>query len=81
MSMLLGAIVLLVIVLAVFTDLGLPPDAQEIRRAHQPAAQQPPAAVDPRAGSSAEPQPAAPGHTRRVDGILLRTPAARPRSH
>src|SRR5690349_15388226 len=35
-SMLLGAIVLLVIVLAVFTDLGLPPDAREILRAHQP---------------------------------------------
>jgi hypothetical protein len=82
-SMLMGAIVLLVILLAVFTDLGLPPDAAEIRRAHQPAAApSSPAATDPRPASPADPQGApASGHTRRVNGILLRTPPAKPASH
>jgi len=78
-SMLLGAIVLLVIVLAVFTDLGLPPDAREILRAHQPA----PAPVDPDGASRADQlgPPTVQAHPRRVDGILLRTPPPRPASH
>jgi hypothetical protein len=80
-SMLLGAIVLLVIVLAVFTDLGLPPDAREILRAHQPAAAPASPAVDPSAASPAEQSAPASGHTRRVNGILLRTPPAKPASH
>ena len=57
-STLLGVIVLVIIALAVFTDLGAPPEA----------ARQAPAA------------PVAPARPRgqRVDGILLRAPAARP---
>lgn len=59
-SMVIGAIVLLIIALAVFTDLGMPPEARE--------------AGDP-------PAPAAAGHGKRVDGILLRTPPAKPAAH
>ena len=79
-SMLLGAIVLLVIVLAVFTDLGLPPDAREIRRAHQPAPASAPAARDPGGAPSADQlgPPTVQAHSRRVDGILLRTPPPPP---
>ena len=80
-SMLLGAIVLLIIVLAVFTDLGLPPDAREILRAHQP----PPAAapVAPAGASRADQlgPPTVQAHPHRVDGILLRTPPPRSASH
>jgi hypothetical protein len=67
-SMLMGVIVLLVIGLAVFTDLGLPPEARDARDARKPAA-------------APAPAQAAPGHGRRVDGILLRTPPAKPASH
>jgi hypothetical protein len=64
-SMVIGAIILLILVLAVFTDLGQPPDAD--RRDASPAAT--PAA-----------HPAAPaGPVRRVDGILLATPPAKPK--
>ena len=81
-SMLMGAIVLLVILLAVFTDLGLPPDAREIRRAHQPAAApSSPGVADPPAAAPAEPSAGSQAHTRRVNGILLRTPPAKPASH
>ncbi len=58
-SLAFGAIVLLILALMVFTDLGLPPE--------------PPRAGEPPAG------PAAPGHRgKHVDGVLLRTPPARP---
>ena len=81
-SMLMGAIVLLVILLAVFTDLGLPPDAHEIRRAHQPAAApSSPTVVDPAGAAPAEQSAPGSQHTRRVNGILLRTPPAKPASH
>jgi hypothetical protein len=66
-STVLGAIVLLIIALAVFTDLGLPPDAGHARDA--PAVREAPAA----------PSPAPPRQVdgKRVDGILLRrAPAA-----
>lgn len=62
-SMVIGAIVLLIIALAVFTDLGLPPEARDARDAPAPAA------------------PAAPSRGKRVDGILLRTPPAKPAQH
>jgi len=61
-STVIGAIVLLIIALAVFTDLGRPPEARDARDAPAPLA------------------PAAPGHGKRVDGILLRTPA-KPAQH
>lgn len=64
-SMVIGAIVLLILGLAVFTDLGRPPDAD--RGDASPAAA--PAA-----------HPAAPaGPARRVDGILLATPPVKPK--
>ena len=58
-SMVLGAIVLLIIALAVFTDLGVPPDARN-------------------APASA---PATGTGGKRVDGVLLRTPPAKPAPH
>jgi hypothetical protein len=63
-SMVFGAVVLLILALAVFTDLGRPPEANQ--RDAPPAAQAP--------GAHAAPA----GPARRVDGILLRTPPARP---
>lgn len=55
-SLVFGAIVLLILALAVFTDLGAPPE--------------PPGAQRPRA-------PAA-DRGKRVDGVLLRAPPAKP---
>jgi hypothetical protein len=65
-STMLGAIVLLIIVLAVFTDLGLPPDAGNARDA--PAGRQAPAAPTPARTRQID--------GKRVDGILLRRPPA-----
>jgi hypothetical protein len=59
-SLVFGAIVLLILALAVFTDLGAPPEP--------PGAQGPPRA------------PAA-DRGKRVDGVLLRVPPARPAQH
>jgi hypothetical protein len=68
-STLIGVIVLLIIALAVFTDLGAPPEARDARDTREaPAIPSAPAA------------PAAPGRGKRVDGILLRTPA-KPAQH
>jgi len=57
-STLFGFVVLLIIALAVFTDLGRPPEARD-------------APVAPAAAP-------APGHGKRVNGILLGTPHAKP---
>lgn len=65
-SIVFGAIVLLIIALAVFTDLGLPSEMRDARGARGTQA------APDRAGDSA-------GHGKRVDGVLLRaTPNARP---
>jgi hypothetical protein len=66
-SLVLGSIVLLIIVLAVFTDLGAPPDPRNAGRASATPAGAPGGA------------PAGSGDGKRVDGVLLRAmPAARP---
>ena len=62
-SMVLGLVVLVIIALAVFTDLGLPPDAG-----------------DARGGQGAPGAPAA-DRGKRVDGVLLRVPPAKPAQH
>ena len=64
-SLVLGAIVLLLIVLAVFTDLGLPPGVAPADRGSAAAAG---------SGSAAAPVPRP---SQRVDGVLLRAPAPR----
>lgn len=75
-SLVLGAIVLLIIALAVFTDLGLPPEARDARdargRSSEPSEQGAP-------GAHAT-TPAAPAADRgkRVEGVLLRVPPAKP---
>jgi hypothetical protein len=63
-SLVLGAIVLLLIVLAVFTDLGVPPG---------------PAPASPGSAATGSGSAAAPVRHRdqRVDGVLLRAPAQR----
>jgi hypothetical protein len=73
-SLVLGAIVLLILGLAVFTDLGLPPEA---RNAREPASQSggPGGPTGPGAQGSAG-APADRG--KRVDGVLLRVPPAKP---
>lgn len=71
-SLVLGAIVLLILALAVFTDLGLPPEARDARgRPGEPAGQD---------GPGAQGTPGAPAADRgkRVDGVLLRVPPAKP---
>jgi hypothetical protein len=71
-SMVFGLIVLVIIALAVFTDLGVPPDAGDARgRSGEPGG------PDRQAGSSAPGAPAA-DRGKRVDGVLLRVPPARP---
>ena len=62
-SMVMGLVVLLIIGLAVFTDLGRPPEARDA-----PAASGAPGAPS---------APAARGRVRRVDDVLLATPPAR----
>jgi hypothetical protein len=56
-SLVFGAIVLLILALAVFTDLGAPPE--------------PP-------GAQGAPRAPAPDRGKRVDGVLLRAPPAKP---
>ena len=73
-SLVFGAIVLLIIALAVFTDLGLPPEMRDARGARGTQAA-PDSAAD-RAGDSAGQNA---GQGKRVDGVLLRAaPKARP---
>jgi hypothetical protein len=56
-SLVFGAIVLLILALAVFTDLGAPPEAP---------------------GAQGTPRAPAPDRGKRVDGVLLRAPPAKP---
>ena len=77
-SLLLGVIVVLILALAVFTDLGLPPEARDARgRPGEPGQAGEP---DP---SRARGTPGAPAADRgkRVDGVLLRVPPAKPAQH
>ena len=77
-SLVLGAIVVLILALAVFTDLGLPPEARDARgRPGEPGQAGEP---DP---SGARGTPGAPAADRgkRVDGVLLRVPPAKPAQH
>lgn len=67
MSMALGAVVLVILALAVFTDLGLPPEMRDAPGARDHAVP----AASGSGGSAAAP---APGRARRVDGVLLGTP-------
>jgi len=75
-SLVLGAIVLLIIALAVFTDLGLPPEARDARgargRSSEPGEQGAPGA------HATTPAAPAADHGKRVDGVLLRVPPAKP---
>lgn len=83
-SLVLGAIVLVIIALAVFTDLGLPPEAREARgRPGEPAGQAGGRAggqAGEQDGSGAQGTPGARAADRgkRVDGVLLRVPPAKP---
>jgi hypothetical protein len=69
-SMIFGVVVLLIIALAVFTDLGRPPEAGDAGDA--------PAARDAPAAGAAPGSRATGGHGKRVDGVLLRTPPRPP---
>jgi hypothetical protein len=72
-SLVMGAIVLVIIALAVFTDLGLPPEAREASgRPGEPGGQD---------ASGAHGSPGAPDRGKRVDGVLLRVPPAKPARH
>jgi hypothetical protein len=77
-SMVMGLIVLVIIALAVFTDLGLPPDADDAR-----ARPSEPGGPGRQAGSGAHGTPGARAADRgkRVDGVLLRVPPAKPARH
>ncbi len=71
-SLVLGAIVLLILALAVFTDFGLPPEARDARgRPSEPGGQD-------RPGGQGTPGAPAADHGTRVDGVLLRVPPAKP---
>jgi hypothetical protein len=77
-SLVFGAIVLLILGLAVFTDLGLPPEEREARGTRgQPSEPGGPGG----AGSQATPGAPATDRGKRVDGVLLRVPPARPARH
>jgi hypothetical protein len=74
-SLVLGAIVILILALAVFTDLGLPPEARDARgRPGEPAGQN-------RSGAHGTPGAPAAARDKRVDGVLLRVPPAKPAPH
>jgi hypothetical protein len=78
-SLVLGAIVLVILALAVFTDLGLPPEARDAPgRPVAPAGQ-----TSGEHGSGAHGTPGAPaaGRGKRVDGVLLLAPRAKPAPH
>ncbi len=74
-SLVMGVIIILILALAVFTDLGVPPEARDAGgRTGEPGGQ---------AGSGAHGTPGAPAADRgkRVDGVLLRVPPAKPARH
>jgi hypothetical protein len=74
-SLVLGAIVLLILALAVFTDLGLPPEARDARgRPSEPS--EPSEHGAP--GAHVPPGAPAADRGKRVDGVLLRVPPAKP---
>ena len=78
-SLVLGAIVVLILALAVFTDLGLPPEARDARgRAGEPAGQ---GSGQDRSGAHGTPGAPAAARDKRVDGVLLRVPPAKPAPH
>jgi hypothetical protein len=79
-SLVVGAIVLLILGLTVFTDLGLPPEARDARDARDAA---PPGAArgSDAAGAQGTPRAPAPDRGTRVDGVLLFTPPAKPARH
>jgi hypothetical protein len=78
-SLVMGVIVLAIIVLAVFTDLGLPPEARDAGgRPGEPAGQ---AGGQPGSGAHGTPSAPAAGRGKRVDGVLLRVPPAKPAQH
>ena len=82
-SLVLGAIVVLILALAVFTDLGLPPEARDARGRAGEAAGQASGQASAPDGSGAHGTQGAPATARdkRVDGVLLRVPPAKPASH
>jgi hypothetical protein len=86
-SMLLGVVVIVIIALAVFTDLGLPPEARDARgRAGEPAEQAAGSAggqagTQDRSGAQSTPGAPAAARGKRVDGVLLRVPPAKPAPH
>ena len=76
-SFVFGAIVLLIIVLAVFTDFGLPPEARNAGEA--PAGSGSSRSSGSSGNFGGPDHPDRTGHGKRVDGVLLRaTPAPRP---
>jgi hypothetical protein len=79
-SLVMGVIVILILALAVFTDLGLPPEARDARGQPGEASGQAGGQQD---GSGAHGTPGAPaaGRGKRVDGVLLRVPPAKPARH
>jgi hypothetical protein len=78
-SLVMGAIVLVIIALAVFTDLGLPPEAREASgRPGEPAGQ---AGEQDASGARGTPGARAADRGKRVDGVLLRVPPAKPAQH
>jgi len=90
-SLVMGVIVILILALAVFTDLGLPPEARDARGQPGEAAGQAGGQeggqegrqTGGQDGSGAHGTPGAPaaGRGKRVDGVLLRVPPAKPARH
>lgn len=76
-SLVMGAIVLLILGLAVFTDLGLPPEARDAGDAAPPGA----ARGSDATGAHGTPGAPAADRGKRVDGVLLFTPPAKPARH
>ncbi|HEX3761262.1 MAG TPA: hypothetical protein VHW23_21350 [Kofleriaceae bacterium] len=68
-SLVFGAIVLLILALVVFTDLGLPPEARDARDARDAA------------GAQGTPRAPAADRGKHVDGVLLFAPPAKPARH
>jgi len=73
-SLVLGAIVLLILALTVFTDLGLPPEARDARDAGDARGQPREPGGSGAAGAQVPPGAPAADLGKRVKGVLLRVP-------
>lgn len=77
-SLVLGAVVLLILALTVFTDLGLPPEVRDARDARDAGGRPSETGRQDGTGAHGTPGAAAAERGKRVDGVLLRVPPAKP---